>query len=278
MKYPIGDSHVHSDHSVDAKGTLREYCLKAFELGLFEITFTNHYELMPSRKDRMGYFMIGGERLPAGPDPVKRYIDEVRAIGEEFFPSGLKVNVGLEIGWDIRLYDRLVKELKDFQLDFVIGSVHDIDDEPILERPYGPEFFKSKPIEAWIGKYFNKVSEIADSQLFNVIGHFDVYKRYGRPVYGESLRDAHKPFLPVVFEKMIANDLALEINTSGIRHGLGEYYPSIDILNEARRAGVMISSLGSDAHSPEYLALDFEAALPLIPELLPCGLEEGYDL
>ncbi len=278
MRYPIGDSHVHSDHSVDAKGTIREYCQKAFEIGLYEITFTNHYELMPSRKDRMGFFVVGGEKFPSGPEPVKRYIEEVRAIGEEFFPSGLKVNVGLEIGWDISLYDRLARELRELDLDFVIGSVHDIDDEPILERPYGPEFFKTRPIEAWIDKYFKKVEEIADSQLFNVIGHFDVYKRYGRPAYGDLLTGAHRPFLDSVFERMKEGGLALEINTSGVRHGMGEYYPSVEIINAARRAGVSISSLGSDAHSPDQLALDFESALPLIPELLPCGLEEGYDL
>lgn len=278
MRYPIGDNHVHADHSVDAKGTVHEFCQKAFEIGLHEITFTNHYEIMPSRKDRMGYFMLGGERVPAGPDAVKRMIEELREAGEAFFPAGLKVRVGLEVGWDISLHDRLVKELADFDLDFVIGSVHDIDDEPILERAYAPQFFQSRPIEAWIEKYFKKAEEIADSGLFNVIAHLDVYKRYGLAVYGDALRAAHKPFLPRLFEKMKASDLALEINTSGMRHGVGEYYPSMDIINEARRADVFIAGLGSDAHAPEQLALDFESAIALAPELLPFGLEEGYDV
>ena len=175
-------------------------------------------------------------------------------------------------------FRRLVKELRDFDLDFVIGSVHDIDDEPILERAYAPQFFQSRPIDAWIEKYFKKAEEIADSGLFNVLAHLDVYKRYGRAVYGDALRDAHKPFLSRLFEKMKANDLALEINTSGVRHGMGEYYPSMDILNEARRAEVFVAGLGSDAHAPDQLALDFESAIALAPELLPSGLEEGYDL
>lgn len=278
MRFPIGDNHVHTDHSVDAKGTVQEFCQKAFEIGLHEITFTNHYEIMPSRKDRMGHFMLGGERVPAGPDAVKRMIEELREAGEAYFPAGLKVRVGLEVGWDISLYDRLAKELSEFDLDFVIGSVHDIDDDPILERAYAPQFFQNRPIEAWIAKYFKKAEEIADSGLFNVLAHLDVYKRYGLPVYGDALRVAHKPFLARLFEKMKKSDLALEINTSGIRHGVGEYYPSVDILNEARRAEVFIAGLGSDAHAPEQLALDFESAIALAPEILPCGLEEGYDL
>lgn len=278
MMFPIGDGHVHTNHSVDAKGTVYEYCQRAFEIGLHEITFTNHYEIMPSRKDRMGYFMLGGEKVTAGPDAVKRMIEEIREAGEHFFPSGLKVRVGLEVGWDSRLYDRLVKELKEFDLDFVIGSVHDIDDEPILERAYAPQFFQSRPIDAWIEKYFKKAEEIAESNLFNVIAHLDVYKRYGLAVYGDALRGAYKPFLPILFEKMKEHDLALEVNTSGVRHGIGEYYPSVDILNEARRAEVFVAGLGSDAHAPEQIALDFDAAIALVPEILPCDLEEGYGL
>lgn len=276
MRFPIGDGHVHTDHSVDAKGTVHEFCQKAFEMGLYEITFTNHYEIMPSRKDRMGYFMIKGEKVPAGPDAVKRMIEELREAGEHFFPAGLKVRVGLEVGWDIRLYDRLVKELREFDLDFVIGSVHDIDDEPILERAYAPQFFQSRAIGDWIGKYYKKAEEIADSGLFNVIAHLDVYKRFGLAVYGDELRTAHEPYLESLFTKMKANDLALEVNTSGMRHGIGEYYPSIAILNEARRAEVFVSGLGSDAHAPDQLALDFESAVALVPEILPCDLEEGY--
>jgi histidinol-phosphatase (PHP family) len=278
MRFPIGDSHVHTNHSVDAKGSVHEFCQRAFELGLYEITFTNHYEIMPSRKDRMGYFILGGERIPAGPDSVKRMIEELREAGETFFPAGLKVRVGLEVGWDIRLYDRLAKELREFDLDFVIGSVHDIDDEPILERAYAPQFFQSRPIEAWIEKYFQKAGEIADSGLFNVIAHLDVYKRYGLVVYGDVLREAHKPYLSDLFVKMKKSDLALEVNTSGIRHGIGEYYPSVDILNEARRAEVFVAGLGSDAHAPDQLALDFESAIALVPEILPCDLEEGYGI
>lgn len=275
MRYSIGDSHVHPDHSVDAQGSVREFCLKAYEVGLTEITFTTHYEVLPSRTDGMDFFRFDGELVPANADAVKRYIDDVRRVGEEFFPIGLQVKCGLEVGWDIRLFDRLKRELKEFELDCVVGSVHDIDDHPILERATSPDFFRTRPIEAWIEQYFKKAEEVADSQLFNVISHLDVYKRYGLAVYGESIKNAHRPFLPSLFEKMKKHSLALEVNTSGMRHGVGEYYPSIEIINEARRAGVAIGSLGSDAHHPEHVAYDFDAAMTFVYELLPCGLEEG---
>jgi histidinol-phosphatase (PHP family) len=274
IQFPIGDSHVHPDFSVDAKGSVREFCQQAFEIGLCEITFTTHYEILPSRKDRMGFFIVNGEQVVADADAVKRYTEEVRKVGEEYYPAGLKVRCGLEVGWDKTLYDRLAKELKDFDLDFVIGSVHDVCDMPILERAITPGFFASHPVDYWIADYFTRTEEIAKAGLFDVLAHLDCYKRHGLPVYGESIRQAHVPFVASLFATMVEHDLALELNTAGVRHGVGEYYPSMSILNEARRAGVTIATLGSDAHRPDQLALDFEAAMPLVYELLPRGHEE----
>ncbi len=278
IRYPVGDSHVHTNHSVDATGSIREICQAAFERGLYEVTITNHYEIMPSRKERMGFFRFGEERVEANSDSVMRLIEEIRTVGEEFFPAGLRVLAGLEIGWDKSLYDQLAKDLARWDLDFVIGSVHDVNEQSILERQYAPDYFAEHPIEAWIEGYFKKAEEIAESELFNVLAHLDVYKRHGIAAYGDSIRSAHEPFIDSLFDKMKEHGLALEINTSGIRHGLGEYYPSMQILNAARRVGVSVATIGSDAHAPDQIGLDFEAALPLVHELLPCGLEEGYDL
>ncbi len=278
IRYPVGDSHVHTHHSVDAKGSIRDICHAAFKQGLYEVTITNHYEVMPSRKKRMGYFRFGDEKVEANSDSVKRLIEEIRLAGEEFFPAGLQVLCGLEIGWDKSLYDQLAKDLAAWDLDFVIGSVHDVDGQSILERDFAPGYFAEHPIADWIEGYFRKAEEIAESELFNVIAHLDVYKRYGLAAYGDEIRTAHEPYIDSLFDKMKKHGLALEINTSGMRHGVGEYYPSMTILNEARRAGVSVATIGSDAHAPDQIGLDFEAALPLVYELLPCGLEEGYDL
>ena len=128
----------------------------------------------------------------------------------------------------------------------MIGSVHDVNGSSILERDFAPEYFAEHPIEDWIAGYFKKAEEIAESELFNVIAHLDVYKRYGIAAYGDKIRTAHEPYIEGLFDKMKEHGLALEINTSGIRHGIGEYYPSMGILNAARRAGVSVATIGSD--------------------------------
>ena len=89
IRFPVGDSHVHSHHSVDAKGSLSEICHAAFERGLYEVTITNHYEIMPSSKNRMGCFRFGEDKVEANSDSVKRLTEEIREVGEEFFPAGV---------------------------------------------------------------------------------------------------------------------------------------------------------------------------------------------
>ncbi|MCK4857070.1 MAG: histidinol-phosphatase HisJ family protein [candidate division Zixibacteria bacterium] len=277
LRFPVGDSHVHPDCSIDAEGSLRQFCEQALTVSLQQITFTTHYEITPAGRDKYGYFVLDGQRHEANPDSVKRYVDQVRAVGREFFPLGLKVLCGLEIGWHESIHDRLVRELPGFDLDLVIGSVHELGGVHFSAGAEGPDFFKTHSLDEWISEYFAAAEQIARSGLFNLLGHLDVYKRNALPVYGEKVKEAYRPYLPPLFRAMIEHDLALEVNTSGIRHGVGEYYPSMAIINEARRTGVTIAALGSDAHRPDQLALDFETALQLVYELLPRPLEDGRE-
>ncbi|MDD4051723.1 MAG: hypothetical protein PHR28_07495, partial [candidate division Zixibacteria bacterium] len=68
---------------------------------------------------------------------------------------------------------------------------------------------------------------------------------------------------------MKANGVGFELNTSAIRHGHPEYYPAMEIVNLARAAGVQLIALGSDAHNPDQMALDFETAATVAYELFP---------
>ena len=58
-----------------------------------------------------------------------------------------------------------------------------------------------------------------------------------------------------------------------MRKCLESYYPSTSIINEARRAGVAVRYLGSDAHKPQHVGYDFDIAAPLVEE--PVSDPEG---
>ena len=59
LKY-LSDYHVHPDCSLDATGTIDQYCQRALEMGLEEICFTTHYDMDPVRRDEDPFMRIDG--------------------------------------------------------------------------------------------------------------------------------------------------------------------------------------------------------------------------
>jgi histidinol-phosphatase (PHP family) len=57
-------------------------------------------------------------------------------------------------------------------------------------------------------------------------------------------------------------NVAIELNTAGLRKDCREIYPSRALLEIAARRRVPIT-FGSDAHAPEEVGMDFAAALEL---------------
>ena len=67
---------------------------------------------------------------------------------------------------------------------------------------------------------------------------------------------------------LIQSGRGIEINTAGLKYGLGHPNPHERILKRYRELGGELLSVGSDAHRPEHLAYEFDK----VPELLlSCG-------
>ena len=66
----------------------------------------------------------------------------------------------------------------------------------------------------------------------------------------------YAPFLQVARAK----DVAIELNTAGLRKECQEIYPSLDILRKACALGVAIT-FGSDAHAPGEVGMNFAEAI-----------------
>jgi histidinol-phosphatase (PHP family) len=124
-------------------------------------------------------------------------------------------------------------------------------------------------LESLINSYFELIVRAVGSGLFDAIAHLDLYKRFGLRYYGKEVSIIHRERIAPVFEAMVKHSVGMELNTSGLRKGAGEYYPSMDIINMGRKAGVSIAAMGSDAHRPEHLAFDFDTAASIAHELFP---------
>ncbi len=121
--------------------------------------------------------------------------------------------------------------------------------------------------EAYL-RYFEEVLQnikLYDNE-FDVYGHLDYVVRYGG--YAEKRIDYQefREILDEILIQLIKKDKGIEINTSGIRYGLGNPHPNIDIVKRYKELGGKIITIGSDAHKVEDFAKDFDIAYDLLKE------------
>jgi len=244
------DYHIHPDYSIDADPfTMESYCQKAQQMGLKEICFTTHCEFDQLRKHLDWYVRCGGETVPMHPARwVDRYFADISACATAYASSGLIVKTGLEAGYDLGLEGEIEKLLVQYPFDFVIGSVHCLDHIAISAMNESSAYFAGKKLRQVAAAYYKTLQEAVSTGLFDVIGHFDIYRRHGHKFFGDEIKKIYEEYIGDVLDLMLKNGTGLEINTSSLRHGQGPFYPSEEILSAAVKSGIKNFTVGSDCH------------------------------
>ena len=141
--------------------------------------------------------------------------------------------------------------------DYFIGSVHYVSDSWAIDNPAEIARWKGRePLEVWT-VYFERLTQAAESGLFDIIGHADLCKKFS--YYPK--QDCTGLFTRFL-EAAKRRGLAVELNTAGLRKDCREIYPSPRIVGLAAQLGVPIT-FGSDAHAPSEVGLNFTEAVQL---------------
>jgi len=262
------DYHVHPNYSIDAAPVpIRDYCLKALELGLREICFTTHVELEPEREALDKYVMFRGEKIAADNEAwLESYFEEIAQAQEEFKSVNLQIRAGVEMGYCLGTEKKIEKILNSYPFDFVLGSIHTLQHIAISSMKESPLYYTSRSLATMRQDYFTTLKEAVASGLFDCIAHVDLYTRYGIRQYGPAVFSVHRGVIEDILAEMKRKKIGLEINTSSLRRGLTEFHPSKEILALAAEAGVEIFTVGSDAHSLEQLGDHVDEAIDLLKE------------
>ena len=249
----LADFHVHPDYSIDAEGSIEEYCSRACKIGLGAICFTTHYDSNPLRVEQDGYWRSKGDLVRLSDSVLREYIDSVRAAGSLFGKNGLKVLCGLEIDYYPGVESEVQRLRDDFAFDFVIGSVHCLDNIAISDPRESEGYFARKSVDEMADDYFEILKMAAGCLGFDCLGHLDYYIRLGRQYYGRDIDSVDVRRYEPVFETLVRNGIGLEVNCSPFRRGQKDFHPSEKIIDMAVKRGIEISSVGSDCHRPEDL-------------------------
>lgn len=244
------DYHMHTSYSVDSEENMEEIVKSAIDKGLIEIMLTDHLECTdPGCKDITKVI------------DYDKYYSEVLELREKY----PQIYIGL--GAEINLEPEIVKEtneyLSKYPFDFIIGSTHASDFVDIAMPP----FYTGKTRDEYYDMFFKLGKKCLELDYdFDVFGHIDYIVRYGG--YSERVLDVnlHKEAISQVLKALIDKGKGIEINTSGIRYGLGHTHPRIEILKMYKEFGGEIITIGSDSHQKETLGNDFNIAEEMLKE------------
>ncbi|MEM2083779.1 MAG: histidinol-phosphatase [Nitrososphaerota archaeon] len=245
------DYHVHTEYTWDAKGNVEDYCKIAEHKGIEEIVFTNHF--IP--------FLLNVPKGSITKDGIEKHFKEIEEARKKY---NLKIKIGLEIDYNIA-YEKIIENiLNEYQFDFILGSIHFIDGIDIIGNQ-SSMFFKDKNMNEAYERYFSELKKIVKSGLIDVLAHPDYIRRSAIKYYGEDfIFEDNKNIIEELLDLMIKNDVGLEINTSGYRHGLNDSFPKLEFLKFCFKKGLRKITIGSDAHSPEYLTIFLEKGIEKI--------------
>ena len=260
------DAHLHTDLSPDSQVPLELYAAQAFERGIPEIAITDHLDFMP-----------GAPAYEYADYPKREMI--VRDAAERW-AGRVTIQFGVELTYETR-YDREIRRhLANHSYDYVLGTVHDMPDG-VYDRSRIADFIAGKTLPAIVAPYFAEVMGAIRSGLFDTIGHLDNVKRYLTPWFTA----ADFAAIPEVYEPLlfalVDSGSALEVNSSGLRHAIGETYPGPWVVRRFRELGGERVTMGSDSHLPNCFAFGLEEACEIVAAAgfdrlaLQRGLERG---
>jgi len=242
------DYHTHTNYTTDATGTVKDYCEAAEKLGIKEIAFTNHlnfakFESIPELKGSEAPIVtIKLEQIP-------KYFEEIEEARKQF---NIKIKFGMEIDYFEIFEPKIRKLINDYPFDFILGAVHFIDGFCISESGSANKFFQGRDVLQIYIKYFSKLKKAIDSQLFDVMSHPDIVRRFAVN-YSKIPFEKYKKQVEDVVNSLTDNKIGIELNTYGYIHPVQDSYPSIEFLRLCKECGVKVVTIGSDAYSPSRL-------------------------
>ena len=253
MNNVLVDYHLHSTCSVDGFSSIADYCQQALKLGFAEIGFCEHVDLDP--RDRGCDFF--------------NYRDFSSQIAAQRESHGrrLAVRAAVEITYQASKEQEIALFLADKSFDYVVGSVHLVEDAEewavVSETGHCERYFAQRTVQAAYRPYFAELRRAVASGLFDLVGHFDLVKRYGVDYYGPFTTAAFADEIHDVLKLMVEKGVGMEINTSGLRQPPRETFPGLEILKGYRQLGGEILTIGSDAHSAADLGRGIARAVTL---------------
>lgn len=128
-------------------------------------------------------------------------------------------------------YPEQCKYLESLDLDFIMGSVHEINKDITYEPSVREEFYR----------YYERVLDTITKSDIDCLGHIDYINRYYENDY------FFENQLQEIFQALKEKNQIIEINTSANRRGCASTFPDYEKLKMYKQYQSYVT-IGSDAH------------------------------
>lgn len=228
------DTHMHTVFSTDSNMKIEEAIDASKKLNL-GIIITEHMDI---NFPRSGEFIFD----------VDKYFNEY----SKYRTSNFLLGVELGMRDDCILENKKIAVSYDF--DYIIGSVHVIDNIDI----YDEEFYEGRSKKTVYENYLNTAyNQIKNYDFVDSLGHVDYIARYGRYDDKELYFNEFSDILSEIFKIIIEKNIVLELNTKRLKNQTS-VKEMIKIYKRYFELGGRNVCLGSDAHYSSNIGSNFK--------------------
>lgn len=241
----IVDLHTHSIFSFDGNDSCEELCRSAIRKGVKVLAITDHCDI--DGKD------LDVDKL------CSSQLNELDKLHEKYNDK-LCLLKGLEIGQGIYRKELTEKLYNQYDYDFVLGSLHNLED---MEDFYFLDYSQFD-IYKLLMQYFEGLLELSQWGYFDSLAHLTYPLRY--IVAREKIEVDMSKFSEIIdsiFENLVKNKKALEINTSGLFMDIQDTLPNMSFIKRFREVGGEYITIGSDSHYADRVCLGIDKGLKI---------------
>lgn len=248
----FADYHVHTEFSDDSKYPMEQVVQDAIAMGMDELCFTDHVDYGVKNDWDSGQEILYRNGEPLANVDYPKYMAAIEMM-RHVYGDRIQLKTGLEFGVQRHTVPQFEALFCRYPLDFVILSVHQVEDQEFWTQ----RFQQGRTQSEYHERYYEEMLHLVKAyQNYSVLGHMDLIARYDEA--GAYPFEKIKDFAAEILKIVIANGKGIELNTSSYRYGLTDTMPARDILTLYRDLGGRVVTIGSDSHKPEHLGTHFE--------------------
>jgi len=246
----LANYHTHTTRCKHAVGTEREYIEAAISAGYKILGFSDHTP-QPYPEGFTSRIRMDMSQLGDYTETLVKLRDEYR--------NDIQILIGYEVEYTRKYFEPLLKELKNYPLDYIIQGQHFVEDE--VDGFYVG--FKTDSEEK-LKAYADFTIEGMKTGLFTYLAHPDLIGYTGPD-------DIYNRHMSKVVEASVDLNIPLEVNVLGLVEG--RHYPCDRFFKMARGYNPKFI-IGLDAHNPGIVRQPEDIEI-LMDFLTRNGIETG---